>query len=83
MKIKYSPIKSNRDTEIKVIENGIVIDGEEYIFPDEIVEVPDAAAQTEGAILEAHRTDGELYLTILRRYTGGRPSWDTGEYHDA
>lgn len=82
MKIKYSPIKSSRDTEITPIENGVKIDGEKYVFPQEIVEFPDVSEQTGGAILEAHRAEGELCLTVLRRYTGGRPSWDTGDYHE-
>lgn len=82
MKIKYSPIKSNRDTEIEVIENGVRIDGEAHEFPEEIIEFPDMAEKSEGAILEAKRVDGELHLTVLRRYTGGRPAWDTGEYHE-
>jgi len=82
MKIKYSPIKSNRDTEITPIENGVMIDGEEHEFPEEIVEFPDVAGQSGGAIIEAKRVDGELYLTVLRRYTSGRPAWDTGEYHE-
>lgn len=82
MKIKYSPIKSNRTTEIEVIENGVMIDGEAHEFPEEIVEFPDIAEKSGGAILEAKRVDGELYLTALRRYTGGRPAWDTGEYHE-
>ena len=82
MKIKYSPIKSNRTTEIEVIENGVMIDGEAHEFPEEIVEFPDVAEKSGGAIIEAKRMDGELYLTILRRYTGGRPVWDTAGYHD-
>jgi len=82
MKIKYSPIKSNRDTEITPIENGVMIDGEEHVFPKELVEYTDVAEKSEGVILEAKRIDGELYLTVLRRYTGGRPAWDTGGYHE-
>jgi hypothetical protein len=82
MKIKYSPIKSNRDTEIMVIEDGVKIDGEEHVFPPDLVEYMDVVEKSGGAIIEAKRVDGELYLTVLRRYTSGRPAWDTGEYHE-
>ena len=81
MKIKYSPCKSNRNTQIKVINNTTLsIDGEDYIFPEEFVDFPDIAEQTSGVILKAYRKDGDLWVEVLRRYSASCP-WDTGDYH--
>lgn len=95
MKVKYSPTKWNvypapdfsestkPDTEIKVTaENTITIDGEDFTFDPESVIWPDIAEQTDGKILEAHRTDGELFVTVRRFYTQSCSSWDSGSYHE-
>ena len=83
MRIKYSPCKSNRDTTINVIdENALTIDGEEHSFDAESVAWPDISAETNGAIIEAHREGGELHLTVLRKYTSSCSEWDDGQYHE-
>lgn len=83
MHIKYSPCKSDRDTEIQVIDhNAIKIDGDPFEFPADAVAFPDIATQTGRAILEAHREGGELFLTVLRFYSGSCSSWDTGTYQE-
>ena len=84
MKIKYSPCKSNTDTIIVILDkNTIEIDGTEYSFTPDAIEFPDIADQTVGAILAAKRDESsELWLTILRKYTGDCRAWDTGGYHD-
>ena len=83
MHIKYSPCHSNKDTVITVKDDTtIVIDGEEYIFDADGVQWPNVAKETNGAILEAHREDGELYLTVMRFYSGSCSAWDTGKYHE-
>ncbi len=90
MKIKYSPCKWNEyaniaaspNTEIiSIDENRIKIDGEIYEFDPLDVEWPDIAEQTNGVIIEAHRSD-MLYLTIRRFYTQSCAEWDTGDYHE-
>lgn len=82
MKLKYSPISSSRNTAITIPSvDAIEIDGELYEVRSDAVAWPDIAEQTQDAILEAHREDGELCLTILRRYSGARPQWDDGQYH--
>lgn len=91
MKVKYSPSKWNPyaqidakpDTEIKVQDaNTLVIDGEVFEFDPESVAWEDLNEQTDGRILEAHRTDGELYVTVRRFYTGSCAELDTGDYHE-
>lgn len=83
MKLKYSPINSNRDTSIKVLDQDTIeIDGEVFEFDPGSIQWPDIRQQTNGAITEAHREDGELYLTVRRRYTRSCSGWDTGDYHD-
>jgi len=83
MRIKYSPCKSYRDTVIKVIgENTITIDGDDHAFAADSVSWPDIFAETNGAIIEAHREDGELCLTVLRFYSQSCSDWDSGNYHD-
>ena len=83
MRIKYSPCKSDRDTVIEVIdENTIAIDGEEHTFEADSVSWPDIFAETNGAIIEAHREDGELCLTVLRFYSESCAEWDSGDYHE-
>ena len=82
MKIKYSPCNSNRETAIEIRDaNTVLVDGEEYSFPEECVAFPDVAKQTNYVILEAHRESGELFLTITRYYTKSCP-WDTGDYQE-
>lgn len=86
MKVKYSPILSLRKTTITIPSLDVIeIDGEPYDFVDDIargcVAWPNIAETTKGAIIEAHVEDGELCLTVLRRYTGSRPQWDNGQHH--
>jgi hypothetical protein len=95
MKIKYSPCKWNPyaahnfapttqpDTEIKVLSDDILqIDGEPYEFSPLDVQWPKISEQTSGVILEAHREDGELYVTVRRFYTQSCSGWDSGDYHE-
>ena len=83
MRIKYSPQKAEHDTVIKVVdENTVSIDGAEHGFDSESVAYPDIAQETQYAILEAHREDDELYLTVLRQYSGLCLEWDDGHYHE-
>jgi hypothetical protein len=85
MKLKYSPIyNDNQNTIIEYIdENTILIDGETYEFDLNTVIWDDISAQTNGAILEVKRVDGELCLTVRRYYIDIiSPDWDTGDYHD-
>jgi hypothetical protein len=94
MKLRYSPVTYNdhspacagylSDTTIECIdENTILVDGKTYEFGLGTVIWDDVSAQTDGAILEAKRVDGELWLTVRRYYTDlERPEWDTGDYHD-
>ena len=90
MKIKYSPCKFNEHAEIKAPadtiikfkdENTVRIDGELYEFDNESITFPDIHSQTNGIILEAHRTDEELFITVRRFYTD-TCQWDTGEYQE-
>jgi gamma-glutamylcysteine synthetase len=80
MKVKYQPIKSTYDTAFIFGKDSITIDGIEYTFDAASVLWPDINAQTDGAILEAHRENGELYITVLRRYTGSWQSWYSPDY---
>ena len=83
MRIKYGPQKAEHDTIIKVIdENTVNIDGIEHGFDAESVFYPDIAQETQYAILEAYREAGELYLTVLRQYSGSCSEWDDGQYHE-
>ena len=83
MRIKYSPQKAEHDTIIKVVgKDTVSIDGMEHGFDAESVAYPDIAQETQCAILEAHREDSELYLTVLRQYTGSCSEWDDGQYHE-
>jgi hypothetical protein len=85
MKIKYSPVHTDRqNTIIKYIDgNTIMIDGKTYEFDLESVAWEDIAEQTDYLILDAKRLNGELWITIRRYYTDiRRPDWDTGDYHD-
>jgi len=92
MKIKYSPCKwnpyassqfpegTNPDTEIEVLNGNIIsIDGELFEFDESSVIFPDIHEQTNGIIHEAHRTDGVLFVTVRRFYTGSC-EWDTGGF---
>lgn len=82
MFIKYSPCHTNKDTIIEAVnENTLRIDGELYEFDPESVTWPEIFTQTEGVIIEAHRKDGELFVTIRRFYSVSCVEWDSGEYH--
>jgi hypothetical protein len=81
--IKFSPCGSKKDTIIeKLSATAISIDGEE-IGPFDLdgVSWPNVSTETNGAVIEAHRTDGNLYLTVIRYYLGSCLDWDTGDYH--
>ena len=83
MRIKYSPQQAGHDTKIEFVdENTVRIDSVEHGFDAESVTYPDIAQETQCATLEAHREDGELYLTVLRQYTGSCSEWDDGQYHE-
>lgn len=87
MHIKYSPCNSNKDTVITVksltAPEVLDIGGREIgPFDADGIQWPEVAKETGGAILEAHRTDGELYLTAVRFYSGSCSEWDTGDYRE-
>lgn len=83
MKIKYSPCHSSKDTIIEAIgDNTLRIDGQYYEFDHESVTWPEIREQTGGIITEAHRESGELFVTVLRFYSGSCSSWDTAQYHE-
>jgi hypothetical protein len=83
MNLKYSPCKSGTDTIIKVLDSDTLqIDGEPYEFSPLDVQWPDISEQTGGVIQEAHREDGELFVTVRRFYTQECASWDTAEFHE-
>jgi hypothetical protein len=63
-----------------VDQNIIRIDTDVYEFDDASVYWDEIYEQTEGKIHEAHRQDGELYLTIRRFYSESCNEWDTGDY---
>ena len=88
MKVKYSPqryanpMSHEPDTAITIVDQWTVqIDGEMYSFDETDVAWPTINADTNGVIQEAHMEGGELYITILRRYSEqtGCP-WDSGAY---
>jgi len=83
------------DTEHIIIDsNSLTIDGEEYEFDTDTVEwisfknIMDKNAPfglmelTDGRILEAHRENGELYLTIRMFYTDSIPPNCDNQYHE-
>jgi len=83
MRIKYSPQKAEHDTVIKIIdENTISINGEEYGFDSESIEWPSIAIDTNYKILEAHRENEELYLTVLRQYSQSWQEWYSENYQE-
>jgi hypothetical protein len=83
MKLKYSPVNDTQDTIIEVTgENTLRIDGEDYEFDIASVTWPEIREQTEGVIIEAHREDGELFVTVRRFYSGSCTGWDTAQYHE-
>lgn len=83
MKIKYIQCMSNRNTTYKNIsESSVWIDGEQYDFPGSLILFPGISTQTGGAIIDARRDGGELYITVLRRYAGDVPPECDGEYHE-
>jgi len=57
-------------------------DGIEDGFDCETVNYPDIATETDFRILEAHRENGELHLTVLRKYASSCSEWDDGQYHE-
>jgi len=78
--IKYSPIKSAKETFIKITSDiSLEIDGEEFVFPESIVLFENLNNLTDGKIIEAHRENDILYVTVRRFYTGFC-EWDTGDY---
>ena len=88
MKVKSSPQRYSDpashepDTAITIVDQWTVqIDGEMYSFDETDVAWPTINADTNGVIQEAHMEGGELYITILRRYSEqtGCP-WDSGAY---
>ena len=81
MRIKYSPQKAEHDTIIKVVgKDTVSIDGMEHGFDIESVAYPDIAQETNYAVLEAHRENGELYLTVLRQYATSWQEWYSKDY---
>jgi hypothetical protein len=93
MYLKYSPVKYNEhspacaghkaDTEIAVQdENTILVDGEVYEFDPLDVAWPTISEDTGGVILEAHREDGMLFVTVRRFYTLSCAEWDDGQCHE-
>jgi hypothetical protein len=83
MKIKYSPCNHSHNTQIAILdENTLAIDGESFEFDPADVAWPDIQVQTDGAILEAHRGGEELFVTVLRFYSGSCSEWDDGQYHE-
>ena len=88
MMLHYSPQRyadsasHEPDTAIVIVDPWTVkVDAETYSFDSTDVAWPNIAADTNGVIQEAHVEGGELYLTILRRYSEqtGCP-WDNGAY---
>ena len=83
MRIKYSPTKDSYDTTIEVVdENTVIIDGIEELFDGDSINYPDIGKETNYRIIEAHRGNGELYLTIVRHYQDSCAEWDDGQYHE-
>jgi hypothetical protein len=93
MNLKYSPVKYNEqspacighkpDTEITVKDdNTLLIDGEFYEFDPSDVAWPTISEDTGGIIIEAHREDGMLFVTVRRFYTLSCAEWDDGQYHE-
>lgn len=82
MYIKYSPIKSNRETSIIVKDNNtIIIDNEEYEFDVNSILFPNVNVLTNYVIIDAYRENKELYLTIQRHYIDSNV-WDDTKYHE-
>ena len=83
MYIKYSPCQNpNIETQFYVKDDyTIVIDNEEYVFDIDSVTWPDIASQTNGVIIEAHKEDNTIYVTIQRYYKESCP-WDDSKYHE-
>lgn len=82
MRVKYSPQKAERETQIQVNGDTVAIDGEVFEFDSKYVEWQDIIEQTGGKILEAHRENGVLCITVLRQYNNSCTEWDTGGYHE-
>jgi hypothetical protein len=84
MKLKYSPCKHPTLNTTIVVKNDstLTIDGEDHEFDETAVTFPTICTDSGGLILEAHRENGELYVTVRRFYTGSCSAWDDGQYHD-
>lgn len=82
MFIKFSPCKSDSDTQFYVKDiNTFVINGTEYEFDNNSIMWTNICSQTNGDIIEAYRENGELYITIIRKYTRDCGAWDNGQYN--
>ena len=84
MKVKYSPILSNRDLQFeKIDENNVKINGIDYCLP-ELKSMENESITicniTNWQIIEAEQKDGEWYITILEEYTKDPPI-DDQEYN--
>jgi len=87
-------ISTKCDTDIIITgDNSLIIDGNEYDFDESTVEWPQKDYMkpdsppglmdlTNGRILEAHRIDGDLHLTVRIFYTGGMPPNCDAQYHE-
>ena len=83
MRIKYSPTKDNHDTTIEVADaNTVIIDGIEESFDAESITYPDIGKETDYRLIESHRENGELYLTVVRHYKDSCAEWDDSDYHE-
>jgi hypothetical protein len=85
MKIKFLPCSSDHDSKIIAsTSDSIMHDGRLWEFDEAYVAWDKKALfdATGGDISEAHRENGELYLTMIRFYVGSCSEWDDGQYHE-
>jgi hypothetical protein len=94
MKLRYGPVRynefslacigSSENTTIEPInENTVNVDDTPYEFDVNDVAWPTVSQDTNGIIIEAHRENGELFLTVRRFYSSSIVGdWDTGDYHE-
>jgi len=87
-------LSTKPDTDIIITgDSSLIIDGNEYDFDEATVEWPQKDYMkpdsplglmelTGGRILEAHRIDGGLHLTVRIFYTGGMPPNCDAQYHE-
>jgi hypothetical protein len=81
MKIKYIPRFCEENSIIDIIDdNTLAVDGVAYEFDIDSVRWDGIERDTDFIILEAHRDNNELYVSVLRRYNGDCSGWDTGDY---